>query len=200
MLGTLGLIATSNRSDCWIVSCYHVLGRPYLHGRVQPFHAGDEIHQPDVSTPHNPVDSLIATVNLDTFRHLDDRAYDAAAVMLDESVPHTNAVLGIAGMDRLEGVAPPRTGMKVIKSGGATGVTRGEVIDIRAGFSATLVEIDLDWDTDDDELTRPGDSGAVWIESATGMAVAMNCGESPSRAAICVVLADVLDGLGLKLQ
>src|SRR6267378_4382228 len=44
-VGTLGLFATSDGTDRWIVSCYHVLARNSPTGGMTPFASGETIFQ-----------------------------------------------------------------------------------------------------------------------------------------------------------
>lgn len=177
--GTLGLIATSDGADAWLVSAFHVLcqtGAPL---------DGQTIFQP---SDENPADSIAKTSAARAFPLL-----DCAAALL--SVPHVPEMLGIG---KPGPASPPLAGMEVIKSGVATGVTEGIIesvngdavtIKVTAGFPKTY------------DLSNRADSGSIWIEKSTRRAVALHTGGNAfgSEFATAARLAAVLLSLNLRL-
>lgn len=195
-LGTIGLIATSDGTDRWMVSCYHVLGRPYEQATPRPWVPGDAAHQPDESHGLPPIGIVAAS----DFRAVPERTFDIAAVRLDPSIQTTNALLGVAGIAAIAGVDQPRLGMRVIKCGRTTGVTLGRVVEVRTHpLGGSVVEVDFDDDEDADRLTAPGDSGAVWVDRTTGMAIALHQGATWYGSSRAIGLPEALGKLMLSI-
>jgi hypothetical protein len=97
--GTLGLVATSDGSDRWIVSCYHVLGREDRSPAVN----GEPIYQPG-PLPEN----LVA--NLDLQRS--DAAQDVAAARVVAGVGVVGEILGLGPVAQPR---PAKVGERVLK-------------------------------------------------------------------------------------
>jgi len=70
------------------------------------------------------------------------------------------------------GPGEPLIGMEVVKSGLTTGITRG-IIDGVSFDEFTVVPVETD-PQNFQELSAPGDSGSVWIEAETGIAVGLH--------------------------
>lgn len=183
--GTLGLVATSDGVDRWIVSCYHVLGRPDLSAAVD----GEPIFQPAPGADA----SGQAVARLDMSRC--DRNRDFAAA---KCVPGILAVGEILALGRLGRPVQPVINMPVVKSGIATGVTEGTIHSIAGDALTIAVRGDF---PNDYELTVAGDSGAAWLEKATFAPVALNIGLGPpgSRLATAVSLGGLLAAAGLAI-
>jgi hypothetical protein len=153
--GTLGFIATSNGTDRWIVSCYHVLCRK---GDEMPAGVVEPIFHPFSQLQPSPV----ATVSNDRA----SRDLDCAAA----SIVSGRAVGEILGIGTLAPASDPALGMRVIKSGAETGVTEGRIVNL----TNTEVEISPLGLPDDYELSEGGDSGSLWIDAATLSPVALH--------------------------
>ena len=181
--GTLGFIGTSDGLDRWIVSCFHVLCR--LEGPM-PAGVRERIYySTDVSraTPIAVVDGSKADQALDC----------AAAITLSPNVSRDILAIGA-----LAAPGEPRLGMRVLKSGGATGVTEGVVTEIQAdrcfvespGYPKRY------------ELSEGGDSGALWVSASDnapiGLHIAGNADEGPARAVV-IRIDRVLETLKLKM-
>jgi hypothetical protein len=193
--GTIGLLVTSDGADRWILSCYHVLCRPYLHGAAQPLVMGERVFQPEGVGGAQP----IATLRAGEVRSLSDRRLDAAVVRLEAGLGFSEVPLGVHGLTKIGGVMEPVRGMRVIKSGAKTGVTHGIISLVQTVDGATRVEIDFDWDEADDRFVESGDSGAAWIDRSTGCAVAMHNGVTNAGASAAVALKPVLAMLGVEI-
>jgi hypothetical protein len=153
--GTIACIASDagGGNGLWIVSCYHVLvGSP---GRA-PIH-GEPILQDVAMAAVAGVDAARCDANLDC----------AAAELL----PGFGAINEILGIGILGPPVVPAVGMRVLKSGAATGVTEGEIVNIvgdvveinaPAGFNAAY------------EIAQHGDSGSLWVTRDTREPVAMS--------------------------
>lgn len=183
LLGTLGCIATSDGVDRWVVSAYHVLGRP--HGA--PLADGEPIFQPAVGVAENPV----AVTRRDRF----DAALDAAAALVTPGVGAVGEVLGIGPV---AGLGDPVPDMRVVKAGIATGVTEGVVGSVQGARIEIAVPADFSARYD---LSDVSDSGAVWLERDTRRAVALHVAGNDTgiELAIGMRLIDVLASLRLRL-
>ncbi len=181
LLGTLGCIATSDGQDRWILSAYHVLigmGRPPV--------SGEAIFQPAPGAAMTPIAVTDATRA--------DPGLDAAAALV-AGVGTRDEILGIG---TVAGVVAPAVGMRLIKSGIATGVTEGIVTDVTG--SRVIIE-QLPGYPSKYELSSISDSGAVWVEQHTREAVALHVAGNDTgiEIAIGVALGDVLASLRLQL-
>jgi hypothetical protein len=179
--GTIGLIGTSNGHDRWIVSCYHVLCRVDLSAAPD----NEPIFQPD-DDPAN----LIARTSIER----SDTILDCAAARVLPEVPCVGEILHLS---RIFGVAEPVAGMRVIKSGSVTGVSEGVITDL----DGDEVEIRLDPSLPGDaELTKPGDSGSIWVSRAGLNAVALHKSGAGFgfSTAMASRLSAVLDRLKLR--
>lgn len=138
---------------------------------------------------------------------------DAAIAVLESSRPASAVPLGLTAAPT--GVGEIRVGMQLIKSGAVSGVTRArvrqtgwyKVDDPSRGVDQVIwcsLLLPLD-DADPDEISEPGDSGSVWLDAATGMAVAMTiAGDAPGTRdtewTLACHLDLVFDRLGLSLD
>ena len=133
--------------------------------------AGDNVIQPAVNNPNNVVGTLTRwNVGL-----------DCAVGTLNNSRAVSTAILDFPGGVR--GPLEPTIGARVAKSGRTTATTRG-IVD---GVSATEFTIipDPANPAPNGEISAGGDSGSVWLETATSMAVGLHfAGETdPNPAA-----------------
>ncbi|HZN65648.1 MAG TPA: hypothetical protein VFB66_10115 [Tepidisphaeraceae bacterium] len=184
--GTLGCFATGDGADRWIVSCYHVLCR--LHRSV--FAPGEPICQ-----PFDPAADAVAKVMLG------DSALDCAAALVDNGVVIEPRIVG---MPRLAEPAAPMVGMEVIKSGMATGVTEGLIVDVKPD-DTVVIDLRTNYPrftggTAGYEFCAAGDSGALWVDPETLSPVAMHTGDLPAAGGLgCgVSFPTVLARLGLQ--
>jgi hypothetical protein len=150
--GTLGAVVFDQRSlQPMALSNYHVLV-------VESPQGTDMIAQPQTSATAD------ALGNLERWdKHLDC----AVCRITSRPVSAELAELGAVG-----GTQSPRVGMKVVKSGRTTGVTRG-VIDGTDGEGFSVVP-DPDFPAPGGEISDSGDSGSLWLESATLLAVGLH--------------------------
>jgi hypothetical protein len=167
--------------DRFALSCYHVLGRTDRGVFVD----GEAILQ-SLPTKGGSAIGQVFAADADPQR-------DVAAARLDGTAPTLGRVLGLGPL-----AAPeiPAAGMRVIKSGYATGVTEGVVSSVvgdrveirrRPGYPSMY------------ELSDFGDSGALWINDLTRRPVAMHMAESPGATAIATSLIPLLSALSLTL-
>jgi hypothetical protein len=150
--GTLGAVVFDQRSlQPMALSNYHVLV-------VESPQGTDMIAQPQTSAAAD------ALGNLERW----DKRYDCAVCRITSR--RVSAELADLGAAR--GTQSPRVGMKVIKSGRTTGVTRG-VIDGTDGAEFTVIP-DPDFPAPGGEISASGDSGSLWLESESLLAVGLH--------------------------
>ncbi len=185
--GTLGFIGQSDDGRLWIVSCYHVLIRP-PRWTGDPLAPGEAIHQPRPGQ----AGSIIARTVTDR----KDSRLDCAAAPIENGIDVTGDILGVGPLSKAK---IPERGMLVVKSGMATGVTKGEIqrvqgnsvrIKPRRGARAGS------------QLTKPGDSGALWLDEETLAPVAFHRRGNASGAefALATPIHAVLDALRLRIR
>jgi hypothetical protein len=171
--GTIGLIATSNGADRWIVSCHHVLCTANFPEQiVQPFGAANVIAMSDAARSRADLDCAAASI-----------------------VAGVQVIAEVLGIGRLGEPVDPTVGMEVVKSGAATGVTEGTIRSITPG----RVEIRPLKLPDDYQLSDGGDSGAVWIEKNTFSPVVLHQGSTSEGFAIGRPIKEVLAALNLRM-
>lgn len=180
--GTLGCIATADGADRWLLSAHHVLRG----GRLE-VEDGDPVFQPALGGAALPVAR--------TSRDRADRGLDVAAARVIDGVATVAEVLGIGV---LGGVVEPHEGMRVVKSGIATGVTEGVVV--RVDGSEVRIELAPGYPSKY-ELSATSDSGAVWVEEGTASPVALHVAGNDTgiEVAIGVRMSEILRALRLSL-
>lgn len=181
--GTLGCIGVDFLGNTWIVSCDHVLGRP----RQSPDVAGND--EPILQSTPALGGGIVARTRTGRM----NRALDYAAAII---VPHVGVTASVLELDTLQRTADAVVGMRVRKSGAATGVTTGIVTEV----TDTLITIERPPDIPDTEvLSDRGDSGAIWIDVQTGDAIGLHFSGRDSDTAYARPLGSVLRALGLRL-
>lgn len=187
-LGTLGFIATSDGTDRWLVSSYHVLcdslQTPPAHFTMEPIVCRINQRRPPITV-----------AILDSTRT--DEALDAAAALIVDSESAVGWILGIGAIDP-EPIGAC-VGMRVIKSGIATGVTEGI---IRSSDTTASIEIQSCDLKAGQEICKQGDSGALWLDAATMRPVALHrsgLAEYETRIAIATPISLVLEHLRLRI-
>lgn len=182
--GTLGILATSDGIDRWLLSAFHVLCNPLQ----LPTSPGGEqaVFCVNDNAQSRPL-AVVTPVRI-------DQALDCAAAR----VLGLTCLPEILGLGRLAASADPQTGMRVLKSGASTGVTEGHIMRV----TDRLVEIAPLNLPDRYEMCAEGDSGSVWVDAATYAPVALhtrgsNYGDPERGFAVPLNLA--LTTLGLRL-
>lgn len=97
-----------------------------------------------------------------------DDAYDCAVALLETHKPKSTSIVGIPG--GIKGVVDPAIGMRVIKSGVGSGLTRGMIEAINER-EFTIAPVPGKWE----DLSVRGDSGAIWLEEESHAAVGLHC-------------------------
>lgn len=180
-LGTLGIIATSDGQDRWIISAYHVLCRFDL----SPFAASEPIHQ--------PTDMGAATVIAMTDPNRADATADCAAAKV---TPGIGAIGEILCIGEISAPIAPAVGKRVMKSGISSGVTEGIISDVTNGqvTIARLTSFPASY-----QLSMENDSGSAWVDAATFAPVALHQRGNPMAGeATALAMQTVLQTLRLQ--
>ncbi|QRN98344.1 hypothetical protein JRI60_04580 [Archangium violaceum] len=183
--GTLGFVAVdeSDPSQQFIVSSYHVLVRLMGEPGVQD----EPIFQPS----HQGPSSEVAFVELSRA----DARLDCAAARVAVNIQTSPRILGLGRP------GPPlvaQVGMRVVKSGLATGVTEGVVTEV----NGDRVRLECPQGFPEDyELSDAADSGALWLELETRAPVALHARGNPDGAewAEGIAIHQVLRALRLRM-
>ena len=176
--GTLGYFGR-DLTGTWLISAYHVL----CNSNFAPMTAGETICQPTADVLTNRV----ATTSISKA----DSLLDCAAAQLAPAITCINAQLGLGPV-----TAPkaPAVGMRVAKSGFATGVTEGIITQI----SGDTIRIEANPVFDPSYvLSAAGDSGSLWVEQDTRAPIALHRGHSTPRRADALNIVTALAALGL---
>jgi hypothetical protein len=180
-IGTIGLIATSDGNDRWIVSCYHVLCRKNM---------GPAADNEPIFQPVDDADKLVAITSLQR----SDSGQDCAAALVDPTIGCSGEILNVG---RIGGLTEPTVGMRVIKSGCVTGVTEGVITTV----NGDIVSIELPPSFPPQaELSQPGDSGCLWVARDSMKAVALHRTGSAfgTMSATAARISAVLQALQLR--
>jgi endonuclease G len=137
---------------------------------------------------------------------------DAMATNLDAAVATLNGPRQLSAeqfnLGPVTGVGMPQLGMKVTKSGRRTDVTRGRITDIDAtvrmtyGSIAKLIRnvMSIEPLLSFEQVSGPGDSGSLWIDTATNQAVGLHfAGSDAPERGLAMDLMSVLDALNVNL-
>lgn len=193
--GTLGGLVKDRQShDDMILSNWHVLGCPWAEWDDLP------IYQPGRLDGGYRVHTVACLT-----RHAMDQNLDAAVATLNGTRMLINDERGLG---RVAGVASPRLGMRVIKSGRTTGVTTGIIDGFGGrrmfnyfGFSRMVREhIHIIPAPESEQVSAPGDSGAFWLEESTHLAVGLHFGGNNSpEYALAFSMPEVLEALQVEM-
>jgi hypothetical protein len=183
-LGTLGCVVTADGgAERWILTSYHVLGVR----EADDLQDGEPVFQVTSTTPPEVVAR--------TRRDRSDAGLDVAAARVVDGV---ESVLEVLGIGPVTTAAEPAAGMRVIKSGVATGVTEG----IIRRVDGTRVQIEMPPGFPSKyELSDVSDSGSLWVEVSSRAGVALHFGGNDVgvEKAFAVSLPHALQVLGLDL-
>jgi hypothetical protein len=175
--GTLGAIVRDSSSagaPC-LLSNWHVLCA------AADSTAGEPISQPGSfdagAKPARVVAKLLRWANL-------AHGCDAAIAMLEKGTQFTPEPFGLELI--AAGVAEPQMHMKVVKSGLSSGVTHAIVDGLHGSYSMDYsafgdhvrfmdgIHLVADPDHTDQDISLEGDSGALWLDPQTKLAVALH--------------------------
>jgi endonuclease G len=193
--GTLGarVIDRSTGAEM-ILSNWHVLvadwaGRP-----------GQPIYQPGRLDGGSATDT-VARLTRDAM----SSNFDAAVATITYSRGLVNDQLGLGP---ITGVEPATLGLRVAKSGRTTGVTYGRVTGLAglaqigyAGIQRLIRQVVTIDPVSGGEVSRPGDSGSVWLDNEERQAVGLHfAGSDAPERALAIDFAAVLAALNVALE
>lgn len=172
--GTLGAIVWDKTDgELCILSNWHVLCRR------KSCQVGEAIYQP---SSHDGGRRRDRVAELKRWRL--NRNADAALARLTGARPYAQDILGLTP---IAGMEDPELGMQVVKSGRTTQVTKGQIDGLAFAFNLNYADGSSQtfddqihiiprppWPSQDYELSEGGDSGSLWINEATGMAVGLH--------------------------
>lgn len=193
--GTLGArVIDRATGDAMILSNRHVLAGDWAARTDQP------ILQPgrlDGGTGADTVAGLTRTAM--------SRDLDAAVATL---VGQRRLVNEQAGLGPIRGVARAALGITVVKSGRTSGVTSGRVTGLAgvtrmsyAGVSRLIRQVIAIEPVDGGEVSRPGDSGAIWLSDPERNGVGLHfAGSDTPERALAIDLTAVLAALDVDLD
>jgi hypothetical protein len=192
--GTLGgIVKDQETGKQMILSNWHVLAGS---SRAP---AGLRIYQPGYGDGGDSR-STIARLK----RHAMEQYIDAAVAELNDQRPTINDQLGIGSVS---GVETPALGMRVIKSGRTSAVTRGIITGIGGvstiqygRFPHQIRHIVHIATADGDEVSAGGDSGSWWLEESTRRAIGLHfAGSNNPEYGLALEMAQVLQALKVDL-
>lgn len=203
--GALGLIAQDDAGGpgLFIVSCYHVLFRLLPAGNPAPPWGSDEQVLADGAElmtrgADEPVPDELPVAVLRADRP-GDRALDCAAA---EILPGLTCWPEIVGLGRVKPPQDPALGQLVRMFGAATGPERGVSEAVLTAFDPATGAVEIAAPpTTPSRPARVGDSGSIWVDSATGAPVAMHQGslDFPPYTCRARALSVVLTSLRLRV-
>ena len=138
-------------------------------------------------------------------RHAMDRGLDAALARLSGDRRWSDRQLGIGA---LAGAAMPALGMRVRKSGRASGLTAGVVDGIDAdypvrylgGYRRVGPVCRIVPAAPGEEVSRGGDSGATWVAEGTALAAGLHfAGQDAPETALAMAFPRVLEALAAEI-
>jgi hypothetical protein len=168
--------------------------------------AGDEIVQPG---PMDMADGRKVAI-LDRWLRLGEQ-FDAAVARLNDGV----ATSGLLFQTQFTPTAtkPPAIGMRLVKSGAVSGVTRARIDGINGSYRLDYTNFgdQPEWmqgfrlvpdnGAPADAISLPGDSGSLWIDSADGAAVGLHfAGEDDESPLNDYALAHAIDDVFARLN
>jgi endonuclease G len=175
--GTLGaLVVDATTGTEMLLSNWHVLVADW---RARP---GQRIYQPGRLDGGTDADTVALLE-----RHAMSAGHDAAVAALDGDRRLVNDQLDLGSV---AGVREAEPGTALIKSGRASGITRGGVTGIEGtakmryrGVDRLIRDVVTIDAVGDGEVSRAGDSGSCWLEEASRQAVGLHFagGDAPER-------------------
>lgn len=193
--GTLGGVVQDRETKAkMILSNWHVLaGMPYVP-------EGLRILQPGYADGGGPANSIAKFK-----RHAMAMGIDAAVAELTDQRKAINDQLDLGAVS---GVASPKLGMHVTKSGRASDVTSGIITGIEGvrtipyGEFSQVVRniIHIAPDSSGGPVSSPGDSGSWWLETSARLAVGLHfAGSDEPEYGLAISMPKVLAALKVEI-
>ncbi len=175
--GTLGCLATSDGVDRWGITARHVLTRTNA--------LRMDVFQPDLRVVGALVSESLADMKVVA-------GLDVVAFRIARTIATTPAILELGAW---QSVAEPVSGMAVMKSGFATGVTRARIGQVDAEGFQVLPEAGM---PPGYVAYAAGDSGAAWMTEDARL-VGIHVSQSQQGTGRALRLKSALARLGLRL-
>lgn len=194
--GTLGAVV-SKGGAVFLLSNSHVLA---LSGTAKK---GDSIIYPgDVDGGKMPADLVAKLADFEKFVTGGDFVNRVdCAIAKPTAARLAHVVSAIKGVGVPRGTIKPVRGMKVVKVGRTTGKTTGVIRDVHFRFALDYDEVGEVGFIDQvlcTRYTKPGDSGSLVVDQATGKAVGLHFAGA-SGGSVFNRIDEVLKALGVKL-
>jgi len=138
-------------------------------------------------------------------RHGMDQGIDAAVASLTGARQVVNDSLGIGPVT---GPGAPVLGMRVVKSGRASGVTQGIITGVEGlqtlqyrGFSRVVRHVvHIAQAPEGGQISAPGDSGSWWLDAATRQAVGLHfAGDDDPEYGLAIAMPETLAALNVEI-
>lgn len=194
--GTLGAIVTK-------ANVLHILSNSHVLAQSGTAKKGDVIIYPgDADTGKMPDDLVAKLADFKKFvtggdfvNHVDCAIAKPTAARLADLVSE------IKGLGFPKGTIKPKRGMKVVKVGRTTNKTTGEIRDVNFRFVLDYDEVGEVGFIDQvlcTRYTKPGDSGSLVLDQASGRAVGLHFAGA-NGGSVFNPIDEVLKALGIKL-
>ncbi len=194
--GTLGAVVTKARR-------YHLLSNSHVLALSGTAKKGDPITYPGPDdggrTPDDLVGRLTGFKKFVSGGQFVNRVDCAIAKATAARLP--DLVSEIKGLGVPRGITKPARGMKVVKVGRTSGKTTGEIRDVHFRFTLDYDEVGEVGFIDQvlcSRYTKPGDSGSLVVEEATGRAVGLHFAGAKGGSVFSPI-KEVLNALGVEL-
>lgn len=188
-----GMVQDCETGEDLLLSSWHVLASSW--NIEQNF---------EISSSPDNFNRSHSIVAINTTRHSISTHLDAAVARICDPYNFQGRQLSIP----VTGVATPRLGMQVIKSGAGTGITSGIITGI-LGYSIQSYNgmkwiigpsIHISSEAIDLKLCSSGDSGAWWLDQFTRQAIGLHfAGSTDSNYGLALPMLDVLNALDVRI-
>jgi len=195
--GTLGALVTKGQR-VHLLSNSHVLARSGLAKK------GDDILYPGPEDGgKSPADLVAKLSGFKAFVTGGDFVNRADCAIAEPLIPRRKDLVSlIRGLAIPKGTTSPARGMKVVKVGRTTNKTTGTVRDVHFRFLLDYADLGKSVGFVDQvfctRYSRPGDSGSLVLDQATGKAVGLHFAGA-NGGSVFSPIATVLSTLGVKL-
>lgn len=194
--GTLGAVVRKGKT-------VHLLSNSHVLAVSGTARKGDNIIYPgDADGGRMPADFVGTLSGFVKFKVGGDFVNRVDCAIMKPTAARLGSVVSeIRGLGVPKGTIKPKRGMKVVKVGRTTGKTTGEIRDVNFRFILNYPEVGEVGFLDQvlcTRYTRPGDSGSLVVDRATGRAVGLHFAGA-SGGSVFNPIEDVLKALGVTL-
>lgn len=193
--GTLGAIVRKGRK-------YYLLSNSHVFAKSGKGKVGDDIIYPgDADRGGSKAQRVAALSDILRFQQTDDfvNHVDAALAAVDDAFLD-KLDLSIHGAKAPISVAEPVRGMKIVKRGRTSGTTEGTVRDVHFSIAVPYPGVGKIGFIDQvlcTQYSKPGDSGSILVDKATGKIVGLHFAGS-SQGSVFNPISEVLKALRFR--